>query len=393
MIINSTSIKKYIHPSPQLIYLNLFDNKCLSIHKSIPLSIPLFRVAIMIDKNLNEQLKSTVTFIKEILAEEADAIVDESDSEELISITFKNTISESSFHAFEPTTKKIKLAAVDGGSQRVLNGGSFIIGAYRASAMLFHGVELIHHEPELGVKIQSISFENRKELYSHAFQNLIGELPGEFPRELMLLLQRLRTFEEWSVTSKVIDQLDEGDILLVDGSLKASINKVDILFQNMMKSSKEKGVHLVGISKRSTLRFNHAPLIRYVKRKGEKLFLPNQCWYCEIPDEAGHSQMFGKRYIVKYHPKSLFVFRTDINRLDETEPGDIFAKIANYCSDATYLGYPYPLAHIHNKVVINRPIIEDIYYRLESIAIEDGVSHRNWDDLFANFHDILDRNL
>jgi hypothetical protein len=130
-----------------------------------------------------------------------------------------------------------------------------------------------------------------------------------------------------------------------------------------------------------------------VKRKGEELFSSNQTWYCEIPDDKGHHQMFGKRYIVKFHPKSLFVFRTDINRLDDTPPGDIFAKIAQYCSDATYLGYPYPLAHIHNKVVINHPIIEDINYRLESIALEHGISQSNWDDLFDDFHRILDKNL
>ncbi len=347
----------------------------------------------MIDNNLNDQLRSTVSFIKSLLNEEADAIVDESDSDEINSISFKNSITDTSFHAFEPSDKTIKLAAVDGGSQRVLNGGSFIIGAYRAGALLFNGNQLIDQGAQANVKIQSISFENRKELYSQTFQNVVGEPPVEYPHELMLVLQRLRTFEEWSVTSRAISQLDKGDVLLVDGSLKASINKLDILYRNMMTLALKKGVHFVGLSKRSTLRFNHAPLIRFVKRKGEALFEPNQCWYCEVPDEVEHSQMFGKRYIVKYHPKSPFVFRTDINRLDETKPDEIFAKIAQYCSDATYLGYPYPLAHIHNRVVINRPIIEDIYYRLESIALEDGVSHRNWDDLFANFHDILDKNL
>jgi hypothetical protein len=349
----------------------------------------------MIDQQLNEQLKGTVAFIKDLLSEEAEAIVDESDSEELSSITFKNSINDSSFHAFEKNSEPFKLAAVDGGSQRILNGGSFIVGAYRAGALVFNGFNLLNyeHEPSPGVKVRSISFENRKELYSEVFQNLVGEAPSEYPRELMLLLQRLRTFEEWSVTAEAMGKLDKGDILLVDGSLKASINKLDILFQNMMANAMDKGVHLVGISKRSTLRFNHAPLIRYVKSKGQELFTPNQRWYCEIPDEKGHSQMFGKRYIVKFHPKSLFVFRTDINRLDDTPPGEIFAKIAQYCSDATYLGYPYPLAHIHNRVVINRPIIDDIYYRLQAIALEQGVSHNNWDDLFDNFHDILDRNL
>jgi hypothetical protein len=347
----------------------------------------------MIDQNLNHQLKGTVNFIKELLAEDTDAIIDESDSNELNSMEFKNSINEDSFHTFEPYSENFKLAAIDGGSQRILNGGSFIVGAYRAGALIFHGNKLITQEPSPSVKVESISFGNRKELYSTTFEKLIGEPPNEYPRELMLMLQRLRMFEEWSVSEQILNQLGKGDILLVDGSLKASINKLDILFQNIMTHAQQESIHFVGISKRSTLRFNHAPLLRYIKRKGEELFPSNKCWYCEIPDEAGHSQMFGKRYIVKYHPKSSFVFRTDINRLDSEPPKNIFGKLAQYCSDATYLGYPYPLAHIHNKVVVNRPIIEDIYYRLEAIALEHGVSQNNWDDLFQNFHDILDRNL
>jgi len=127
----------------------------------------------------------------------------------------------------------------------------------------------------------------------------------------------------------------------VDGSLKASINKQDILFQRVMESALEKGIHFVGISKRSTLRFNHAPLLRFIKQKGEELFGKTQTWFCEIPDEKGHSQLFGNRYIVKFHPKAAFVFRTDINRYDDVSPAEIFGKLAQYCSDAIYLGYPY----------------------------------------------------
>lgn len=347
----------------------------------------------MIDSELNNQLKTAVDFVKILLDEESDTIIDESDSEEISSITFKSSISADSFKTFTPSSETFKLAAVDGGSQRVLNGGSFIVGAYRAGALIFHGDKLVTREMAPNVKIRSISFGNRKEIYSEVFQNLIGELPNDYPRELMLLLQRLRTFEEWSVAQTLIDQLDAGDIILVDGSLKASINKQDILFQRIMDQTTKKGIHFVGISKRSTLRFNHAPLLRFVRQRGEELFGNHQTWYCEIPDEKGHSQLFGKRYIVKFHPKTAFVFRTDINRFDDVEPSELFGKIAKYCSDAAYLGYPYPLAHIHNQVVINRAHSEDISYRLEAIAIEHGISNYNWDDLFRNFHDILDKNI
>jgi len=347
----------------------------------------------MIDPELNKQLKNTINFITELLSEETDSIIDESESEEINSITFKNTISNNSFHEFEINRNSFKIAAVDGGSQRILNGGSFIVGGYRAGALLFQEQQPLTMEPQPSVKVQSISHGNRKDLYATVFQDLIGEQPNEYPHELMLVLQRLRTFEEWSVAQKQIEQLGKGDIILMDGSLKASIHKQDILFQRIMGTALENGIHFIGISKRSTLRFNHAPLIRFVKTKGEELFGKNKTWYCEIPDESKHSQLFGKRYIVKYHPSSRFVFRTDINRFDDVEPAKLFGKIAQYCSDATYLGYPYPLAHIHNQVVINRPLIEDISYRLEAIALENGIPNYYWDDLFQNFHDILDRNL
>jgi hypothetical protein len=346
----------------------------------------------MIDQSINEQLKSAVFFINELLNEEGDSIIDESDSDEMNSITFKNSITDHSFHTFEPSTETFRLAAVDGGSQRILNGGSFIVGAYRAGALIFNGQtpesQLL---PPPSVKVRSVSFNNRKDLYLEAFQKLIGEPPTEYPRELMLVLQRLRTFEEWSVAHELIDKLDKGDIILVDGSLKASIHKQDILFRRIMDQALNKGIHFVGISKRSTLRFNHAPLLHFVKKKGEELFGNTSSWYCEIPDESGHSQLFGNRFIVKFHPSSNFVFRTDINRFDPVSPEVLFGKIAQYCSDATYHGYPYPLAHIHNQVVINRALRDDIAYRMEALAFENSISSYNWDLLFQNFHDILDK--
>jgi hypothetical protein len=133
--------------------------------------------------------------------------------------------------------------------------------------------------------------------------------------------------------------------------------------------------------------------MQHIKQQGEALFGKASAWFCEIPDEKGHSQLFGKRYIVKFHPMAAFVFRTDINRYDDVDPGELFGKLAQYCADATYLGYPYPLAHIHNQVVINRALTEDIAYRLEAIAFEHGVSSYNWDLLFQNFHEILDKNV
>ena len=115
----------------------------------------------MINQDMNEQLKSTVNTIHDIISEEGETIIDESDSDELTSLTFKNSITRDSFHTYDLSNDSFKLAAVDGGSQRILNGGSFIIGAYRAGTLIFHNQQLLTNIPPPTVKIKTISFTNR----------------------------------------------------------------------------------------------------------------------------------------------------------------------------------------------------------------------------------------
>jgi hypothetical protein len=146
------------------------------------------------------------------------------------------------------------------------------------------------------------------------------------------------------------------------------------------------------------------PLIPKVKKVGESRFA-KKYWFCQIfedepeepeledVDQTSSGQQFGKRYIVKYHPLTRFVFRTDVNRLDRIDPEQLFSKIGRYCSDPSYLGYPYPLADIHNQVVITRALRDDMVYRLQGIAMEKGIGLGDWEDLFVDFHRILDMNV
>jgi hypothetical protein len=364
----------------------------------------------MFDSEVDNGLAKTVDFINSILNESSEVIVDESDSEEMNKIVMRNSIQSDSYRTFDPdqlgdSQKSFKLAAVDGGSHKILDAGSFILGTYRAGYLIFQDGKLV--EDKIGsIKPQFISFSNLREIYSKIFTKLIGDTPVEYPRQLHVVLERLRTFSEWERVQELVEKLDDGDIILIDGSLKASINRLDVLFQSVLEKAVDKGIHFIGISKRSTLRLNHMPLIPKVKKVGETQFA-KKYWYCQIfdkdptdvepedvdADKGSSGQQFGKRYIVKYHPLTRFVFRTDVNRLDKTDPDLLFSKIGTYSSDPSYLGYPYPLADIHNQVVITRALRDDMVYRLQGIAMEKGIGLGDWEDLFVDFHRILDMNV
>jgi hypothetical protein len=361
----------------------------------------------MLDSEVDVGLAKTVDFINSILNENSEVIVDESDSEEMTKIVMRNSIRDDSFHTYDPSQLEgddsYRLAAVDGGSHKILDAGSFILGTYRAGYLIFQDGKLV--EDNIGsIKPQFISFSNLREIYSQTFANLIGDTPVEYPRQLHVVLERLRTFAEWEQVKALVNKLDDGDMILIDGSLKASINRLDVLFQHVLEQAEAKGIHFVGISKRSTLRLNHMPLIPKVKKVGETRFA-NKHWYCRVfeedppeteleeVDKGSSGQQFGKRYIVKFHPLTRFVFRTDVNWLDKSEPEKLFGKIGKYCSDPSYLGYPYPLADIHNQVVVTRALRDDMMYRLQGIAMEKGIGLGDWEDLFIDFHRILDMNV
>ncbi len=361
----------------------------------------------MLNSEVDAGLAKTVDFINSILNENSEVIVDESDSEEMSKIVMRNTVRPDSFQTYDPIQlddcdQDYKLAAVDGGSHKILDAGSFILGTYRAGYLIFQNGKMI--EDKIGnINSQFISFSNLRDIYSKTFAKLIGEAPVEYPRQLHVVLERLRTFAEWERVQELVAKLGQDDIILIDGSLKASINRLDVLFQNVLEQAEAKGIHFVGISKRSTLRLNHMPLIPRVKKLGEHRF-SNKYWFCQIfddditdvelehaeTDKGSTRQQFGKRYIVKFHPLTRFVFRTDINRLDKSDPQPLFIKISKYCSDPSYLGYPYPLADIHNQVVITRALRDDMVYRMQGIALEKGIGLGEWEDLFADFHRVLD---
>lgn len=347
-----------------------------------------------IDETIDSDINRAAVFIQEALDSEPSYIEVESDDEEKEPLLLDKDLDQLSFHIIEERELRGRVGTVDGGSATVVRGRSFIIGVYRVGSVIYqHGKRT--DQRTIPLKLEIISQANLRQLYHSAYSDLVGEAPSETPA-MDKMLDRLRLFSEWKMIQEVLHDLGSGDMLLVDGSLKASIAPPYNFVLEFCQRAKDNGVHLVGVTKTSTLYWgDKSPLIPAVMKSGER-FCPRSKWFCQISDEKLHttsSSYFGKIYVAKLKAASDFGFRIDLNRFDPVDAGSVFSALSYLSGDPAFLGYPYPLAAAHSMARISLSEIEDIKYKLQFKAFEKGVSTADWDLLFTDFHEVLNADL
>jgi hypothetical protein len=358
--------------------------------------------------------------IDTILMEISDSMRDYAEKKEMILSQLE--FSKFSRYTGDALSRGCRFAAVDSSSASVVDAGCFIVMAHRAGAYTVH----VGRDPtpegvsQLPVNLSLINTsKNAVEKHFKQFLDSLSEVTegtsfddttsSEDPPGLALRnqprlrdvdwLQLIRTVSEWKQVVMLLDELESGDYILRDGPLRADIRMPAGLVEGILQTAAEKGIHIVGVVKRSTIPAGAGllmPIVPAVQKLGT-LEIPESCWYTPLPldgvDSSRDIYHFGRTYIVQYNPLSQFVFQTDINKFDAVTPDEVFSKIAGLCNDPTYIGYPYPLALIHNEVVLTRTMIEDIKYDLQGEVLRSNtLSYQDWELLFNDFHEILDIN-
>ena len=134
---------------------------------------------------------------------------------------------------------------------------------------------------------------------------------------------------------------------------------------------------------------NSRPLIPAVQMLGDEK-LPESKWYYPLETASYGEKLFGKIYLAKLHSRSSYIFRIDLSLPEGVKPEEAFGKLAYYADDPTYVGYPYPLARVHNDVAFSRAEVSDLKAMLRAGALENGMNPKEWQLTFQDFHEILD---
>lgn len=262
-------------------------------------------------------------------------------------------LTKDNFTKFEEhESQKYRVFAIDGGSSVLINGGGWILAKVKVGSV--------------GYRMKDRVFENVKEFYiAGILENgkIKPKLSPEVEKfeELKLKVNDVkeipnvfRSLLEWQYASELVKQeLETGDILLMDGSLLAQSEEHYNLMKKVARKAVKKGIVIVGITKESGIKTNTGrSALGYLNQKGEENFDNEKWFYHPIFKEEGSVEKdLGTNFVAKFHEDSDFCFKTQLEKmfwqdLDEERIKQIFGLIAYYSSDPELLGYPYPLLKV-----------------------------------------------
>ncbi|HUR68087.1 MAG TPA: hypothetical protein VM370_02490 [Candidatus Thermoplasmatota archaeon] len=280
--------------------------------------------------------------------------------------------------ALEPAAAPARALAVDGSSVVLAEAGDHLLAAYRAGAV---GVE---RGRPLAPRVPNAEVVFLAKL--HARDAVAAKLEEDgFPAAGVPrlstgeALDALRTIEEMRAALAVLEGLDAGDLLLLDGALQAR-GHIPML-ERVLARALERGVDVVGVCKSTSMTIGAAPAIVACQLAGRSF--PSKTWWAPLPPRAS---VRGASFAARLSPAEERVFRFDIASSDAT----VLASLAGLCGHPAYPGYPSPLAMAHNAVLLNDDARRRLLAQVQEAAIAAGADARAWEAAFVDYHDILE---
>ena len=277
------------------------------------------------------------------------------------------------FAEIPDTDEPRRIAFVDGGNATLAEAPSFLIGMNRVYYSLFRGDQ--RQKPTMQPRIEFFSCVTTRPtthssttadarnadyttlLFAHNDADT-GRIPRLFELDVSgdaggrdtsrdSLLAMVRELAEWAAVEFAIDnELNEGDMVVMDGTLRTGSMRETKFAEPVREKAIEKGVVLCGLAKTSTLvTADGLSLIGRASELANAAGLSDKRWFVGVCDHATANDM-GYTYIAKFHERSRHVFRFGIlGKQHEMMSGDevksVLASIAANSCDISIPGYPY----------------------------------------------------
>ena len=293
------------------------------------------------------------------------------------------TFSKDKFHEFSGKQNQRKIAFIDGGTQKIFQTPTLSILLNRVYYNVYKGTErikklnysndffsvttakIIKNQPKYKTRIYPITsnktnfFPGNKDVIEFEPRSEIKEND-----ETILDIDRVtpiaRRFGEWATSSIALQELDYGDVIVMDGTLKSSFPSESSYTGNLFSKSWSKGVIYCGLAKSSGLLTDKGyPLLSSIKKLSNQNKIRSPWYYHPIAISKSPTHA-AELLIVNLSPFSKRVFRLDIQSksfsgLSTQHINEIMLQLYYNSSDVSFPGYPYGLidADLNARVKYN----------------------------------------
>jgi hypothetical protein len=399
--------------------------KCNSIFKVYCLFYVLFKVFIELEEYIFTKI--IPFFMQDAINKIVQSIINnknsniEYESEFVYTKTKENkphNFSKNSFHRLRTHNLGNKIVYIDGGNKEIIGNSSYSLQFVRLHASGFRNNEkVIHKKIELFAHTQ---IEKNKDTNQLVFQtnfftlksNSIDNITTEFMKELEFskdlfcfsyedntlknginnstcsnVINTIRRFLEIIFSKCIANELNEFDMIVLDGNLKQTYTNEDKVFKNLYSIAKNKNILILALSKTSNLITNKGNSVITILNKIVNDYKIDGKWYYYPIIDIFDNTYPAKLFFLKLHEKSKFIFKLEIWKNQENIDFEkIFSYIALNSQDPVFLGYPYGLIDADNfaRVTEQETKLLNLRIKILSKSIFNN-------DLENSAHQILDK--
>ncbi len=278
------------------------------------------------------------------------------------------------YHQIDNRVTSKKLVFIDGGQAEILSGSFLNIALIRICSVIFQDNERKAsqiQEYSLLTRLLHASETNYMcELYDKNGKIVLKiQFPAYgsegFISSMDKIICDVRREMELQLINSMTDKLSNGDIIVLDGSLRTQTERETEILEVVEKKCIEKDILLTALSKTSGFYTNIGSTFNYYLSQHEGKWY----YYPSIKSDE-HNVEF---YFVKLHPKSDYVFTFELSKVfTNIDISKVLGVISLNSRDPVFLGYPYGLIVCDKFARVSNQEKEYYYNKLLLLAKKQG---------------------
>jgi len=260
------------------------------------------------------------------------------------------------FHSIKGLDKINKIAFVDGGNAEIIKSSNFSLNLIRVYYSIYSGNKKVKSmktdfysftyakdiDNELFYSTEIISPEDKiipdkNDLLLNSFDQTIKE--GIARANISTMANLVRRFSEIKIASIVADNLEENDIIVLDGSLQCTFTNERKYLEELYDKALKKKVIVSGLSKTTTLLTDKGNSIGNALNKFN---FPGKWFYHPVANINSKEHKADIAF-VKLHENSKHIFRFEVYKEQKEQLNEVISLLARNCKDPIFVGYPYGL--------------------------------------------------
>ena len=261
------------------------------------------------------------------------------------------------FHEIKDSESNRKIAFIDGGSSEIIKSSNFSLNLMRVYYTIYQNNKRIKSKKE-----DFYAFAHTKDVDGELFYNaefindgknkidldendlLLSSLDetirqGIVRANISSMASVIRRFSELKTAENTINDLNNNDIIVLDGSLQCAFTNERKYIDRLYEKAKGKNIIICGLSKTTTLMTDKGNSIANALNK----FSIQGKWFYNPVVDIKSNEHKAEMSFVKLHEKSKYIFRFELYKEQKQHLNSVIGLIANNCKDAVFIGYPYGL--------------------------------------------------